>query len=426
MAAVAGTSNRSLEQPEQVRLAFERFLADRSTRRDSMRSVVRDSWMRSLRRGVDPAGSTVADMTSADFDTYRAAHPMTAMRPLVRSLMLDDIGGAGVVVALTDEVGRLLWLEGDRAARDRAAAIDFVEGAIWSEETVGTNAPGLALAVDRGVQIVGREHFAEPVQEWSCAAAPVHDPVTGHVIGVLDITGGRQVAAPFAMSTVRSVVAAIEMQMRYGGVDLGQIAGSEDTSGARLSVTDVAGLRVVLDGRTHRLSPRHAEILLLLAHHPHGLGTEELAAKLSDTGVDAVTVRAEISRLRRDLGAEVVLSRPYRLGVHIDSDVHRMTERVRHGDVVGAIDELGRGGLLAQSHAPGVVELFEEITADIRSAVMRGHERRALQAWTDSVHGRDDAEAWQALASAIGPSDPGHAQALGRVALLDRRFGLNS
>ncbi len=76
----------------------------------------------------------------------------------------------------------------------------------------GTNAPGLALAVGHGVQIVGAEHYSEHVQEWSCAAAPVHDPVTGHVLGVLDVTGGRQVAAPFAMSTVRSVATAIELQ----------------------------------------------------------------------------------------------------------------------------------------------------------------------------------------------------------------------
>ncbi|MBJ7290528.1 GAF domain-containing protein [Williamsia sp.] len=404
-----------------IRTAYERF-RDGRTSDGSVRSVVRDSWMRSLRGGVDPTATAVSDMSAAAFAEYRAAHPMTAVRPLVQSLMLDDIGGAGVVVALTDEVGRLLWLEGDRDARDRAAAIDFVEGAMWSEEVAGTNAPGLALAVGRGVQIVGAEHYAEPVQEWSCAAAPVHDPLTGHVLGVLDVTGGRQVAAPFAMSTVRSVVAAIELQIRYGGVDLGTTARA---SGAGLRVLDAGGYQFAADdGTDHRLTPRHAEILLLLSTHPHGMSTEQLAMALSDDGVDAVTVRAEISRLRRDLGAHVLQSRPYRLEIPVVSDVDRITDRVRHGDVAGAISALGRGGLLAESRAPGVVEVFEELLSDIRSAVIAGADRAALRSWTASVHGRDDAAAWRLLATLLGPDDPDRSRAVGRVQLLDQRFGI--
>ncbi|WP_371873829.1 helix-turn-helix domain-containing protein [Williamsia phyllosphaerae] len=405
-----------------IRTAYEHFRDGRTSDAGSVRSVVRDSWMRSLRGGVDPTATAVADMSASAFAEYRAAHPMTAVRPLVQSLMLDDIGGAGVVVALTDEVGRLLWLEGDRDARDKAAAIDFVEGAMWSEEVAGTNAPGLALAVGRGVQIVGAEHYAEPVQEWSCAAAPVHDPLTGHVLGVLDVTGGRQVAAPFAMSTVRSVVAAIELQIRYGGVDLGTTA---QTSGAGLRVLDTAGYQFAADdGTDHRLTPRHAEILLLLSTHPHGMSTEQLAMALSDDGVDAVTVRAEISRLRRDLGAHVLQSRPYRLEIPVVSDVDRITERVRRGDVTGAISALGRGGLLAESRAPGVVEVFEELLSDIRSAVVAGADRVALRSWTASVHGRDDAAAWRLLATMLSPEDPDRSRAIGRGRLLDQRFGI--
>ncbi|MBT0567700.1 GAF domain-containing protein [Williamsia sp. CHRR-6] len=404
-----------------IRTAYEDFRDGRPAN-DVVRSVVRDSWMRSLHRGVNPRSPAVAEMTPADFADYRAAHPMTAMRPLVQSLLLDDVADAGVVVALTDEVGRLLWLEGDRQARDRAAAIDFVEGALWSEEVAGTNAPGLALRMDRSVQIVGAEHFAEPVQEWSCAAAPVHDPVTGHVIGVLDVTGGRAVAEPFALATVRSVVAALEMQIRYGGIDLGCLARSATP---RLEVLSATGPQfIAADGSVRRLSPRHGEILLLLSAHPHGLGTDELALALSDDGVDAVTVRAEISRLRRDLGAEAVLSRPYRLGFTVETDVAEAIERARGGDVVGAIEVVGRGGLLADSHAPGVVELFEEVLADLRSAVVAGADRAALQAWTACAHGRDDAAAWSLLGSMLGPQHPEGARAAARVQLLDRRLGL--
>ncbi|WP_299570516.1 GAF domain-containing protein [uncultured Williamsia sp.] len=402
------------------------MLADGDT--PDVRSVVRESWMRSLRGGVDPSSTSTVESVAGpdDFSGYRAAHPMTAVRPMVRSLMLDDIAGTGVVMALTDEHGRLLWVEGDHEARDRAAAIDFVEGAVWAEEVVGTNAPGVALAVDRGVQIVGAEHFAEPVQGWNCAAAPVHDPVTGHVIGVLDVTGGNPVAAPFALSAVRSVVSAIELHLRMGAVDLSDLSPRDDTARpAAVSVLDADGSRwVPATGPARRLSPRHAEILLLLAWHREGLSTEQLALALSEDGVDAVTVRAEISRLRRDLGSDVVLSRPYRAGIPITCDLADVVDRARGGDVAGAVAVLGRGGLAADSRAPGVVAILEEVLADLRGLALGGSDPAGLRAWTSSVHGRDDATAWHALAQRTPSGTVEAARARGRAALVDRRLGV--
>lgn len=419
-----------------IRRAYEDFLSGVNPPADAVRSIVRESWARSLTRGVDPSeaapdGDRASAMSPDEFAAYRAAHPITAVRPLVQSLMVDAIADTGVVVALTDQAGRLLWIEGDTAARDRAGHINFVEGSVWSEEVVGTNAPGLALAVDRGVQVVGPEHFAGPVQEWSCAAAPVHDPLTGHVIGVVDVTGGREVAAPFALAAVRSVVAAVERELRAGAVDLADPSTFEPALGSRAA----AHLTVLGDGsgRWHRtadgsgartLSRRHAEILVLLQAFPEGLNTEQLALKLAEDGVDPVTVRAEISRLRRDLGADVVASRPYRLTLDITSDVDDLRSRIASGsDLVSVVDDLGRGGLLAESSAPGIVEIFEELREDLRSRLLATGDVAALRRWTSSTHGRDDLAAWRRLEHRLPVGDPDRAVVGGRIRLLDKRYG---
>ena len=55
----------------------------------------------------------------------------------------------------------------------RANEIHLSLGAQCGEQAVGTNAMGTALAVDHPVQIFSAEHFAEPVHEWTCAAAPL-------------------------------------------------------------------------------------------------------------------------------------------------------------------------------------------------------------------------------------------------------------
>ncbi|WP_156725421.1 GAF domain-containing protein [Streptomyces apocyni] len=62
---------------------------------------------------------------------------------------------------------------------------------------------------------------------------------------------------------------------------------------------------------THELSPRHAELLYLLAAHPAGSTAAQLAdAVFADPG-RRVTVRAELSRIRRYL-AGLLDHRPYR------------------------------------------------------------------------------------------------------------------
>src|SRR5947208_14674795 len=134
--------------------------------------------------------------------------------PVIRRLLVADAEADQMIVAVTDAAGRMLWVEGDFRLRSRAAGMNFVEGSRWAEEVAGTNAPGTALAVDHAVQIFGSEHFRRPVQPWSCSAAPVHDPVSGVLLGAIDVTGGDHVASPHVLTLVRATVAAVESELR--------------------------------------------------------------------------------------------------------------------------------------------------------------------------------------------------------------------
>ena len=94
----------------------------------------------------------------------------------------------------------------------------------------------------------------------------------------------------------------------------------------------------------HPLSTRHAEVLLLLANAgANGMDAGALSAALYGDRAHLVTVRAEMSRLRRSLGG-LLLARPYRLAPDVD-----VTLRELDGCDV-------RGGL----HAPGVRALARD------------------------------------------------------------------
>ena len=303
-----------------MRVVHELFIAGQldASHLDStpLRPVVADSWRRSLATGVDPdGGGAQAASVAAALDDMRAAHPLASALPIIRRLLIEDAADAGVVVAVTAADGTLLWVEGDRNAIRKAEAMNFVPGADWSERGAGTNAPGTALALDTELQIRGSEHFSRVVQPWSCTATPVHDPISGALIGAIDLTGGSDVASPQTLALIRATGVAIENHLAL--LHLRHAAVAEPTAGARLSVlgADRPQWQVTdADGHAHTttLTGRHADILVLLSRHPEGLSADHLAMLLDDYDLDTVTVRAEMSRLRRVIGAEFVASRPYR------------------------------------------------------------------------------------------------------------------
>ncbi|MET9429566.1 MULTISPECIES: GAF domain-containing protein [unclassified Streptomyces] len=70
-------------------------------------------------------------------------------------------------------------------------------------------------------------------------------------------------------------------------------------------------------GWTQELSPRHAELLYVLARHPEGRSAAQLAEDVFGDRTRTVTVRAEMSRIRRTLGG-VLAHRPYRFREEVE------------------------------------------------------------------------------------------------------------
>ena len=165
--------------------------------------AIRASWTRSAAAGVDPAVRSAPMRFSEEESRDRLESGPLALAPPVLRRLREDVQAEDEQIALLcDPDGTILWIEGDPHVVDRAQGIKLSVGAVWSEAAVGTNAMGTALAVDHPVQIFSAEHFAEPVHEWTCAAAPVHDPDTGECLGVIDLSGGLSTAHPHSLALV--------------------------------------------------------------------------------------------------------------------------------------------------------------------------------------------------------------------------------
>jgi len=130
-----------------------------------------------------------------------------------------------------------------------------------------------------------------------------------------DFGGGEAWVAGFGLVTCEPIP----------GGWLARVHGDESAGATRLVLdlsarSPVATLNAAGSTWRHELSPRHGEILLSLALHPDGRSAAELADDLFGDATRTVTVRAEVSRLRKVLGS-VIAHRPYRFAHDVTATV---------------------------------------------------------------------------------------------------------
>jgi hypothetical protein len=394
-----------------------------------LRGVIADSWRRCTAAGFDAERGLAPLALATDEASERwARSPLAKAEGVLREL-LDDVRAEGEQVLLVcDADGTLLWIDGDQRMLDDATGVHLMRGARWSEAAAGTNAMGTALAVDHSLQVFSAEHFATPVHGWTCSAAPLHDPVSGELLGVLDLSGPLQTAHPHSLALVTAAARMVEAVLARGTAERAARERGPARSSFALTLSPAAvGLRVQALGRDRalvagaglegevELSRRHSELLVLLALRPEGMTAEEVAIATHGDFGKPVTARAELSRLRRVLGARL-LAEPYRLAARPRADFLLAGELAGAG--AGRLSAaLGAypAPLLPRSELPLIVEAREALDHRVRSAVLRSGDPALLHRWIGSAAGRDDLEACRRLIAALPVDDDRRPAALSHL-----------
>ncbi|HEX2360429.1 MAG TPA: GAF domain-containing protein [Solirubrobacterales bacterium] len=404
-----------------------------------LRELVARSWQRAASAGVDPDSPAPRMLTSDETSRSLAHHPVSHLLPLAESMLAEATEDGRYFAVLSDADGVLLWAGGHPRALEIAVGPAFLPGHLASESAVGTNAIGTALALDHPVQIFSAEHFSRLLHGWTCSAAPIHDPESEEILGVLDLSGEFRTGHPHSLSLVSAVARVIEDKLAeeqarrdehlrelyleriavwsrqrsalvsktgrvlaasprgwvgrrvdapVDGASMTLANGSVVTSepighnGARILAPaphrrrsrprpklrlEALGRRraqLTLNGERTKLTPRHSEIMLLLALHPDGFSGSELGRELYGPGCNPITVRAEMSRLRRLLGS-LLATGPYRLEAELHSDFGEVERLLARGQVAAALDRY-RGPLLTSSAVPAIVAARRRLAEAVR------------------------------------------------------------
>ncbi|WP_433247937.1 GAF domain-containing protein [Streptosporangium sp. CA-135522] len=170
-----------------------------------------------------------------------------------------------------------------------------------------------------------------------------------------------------------------------------------------------------LDGVRVPLSPRHADILALLALNPHGMTTDQLSFHLYGDEGNSVTVRAEIHRLRARLGPTVA-AKPYRLTCVVEADFLDL-KRLLATEDAGAIVRAYGGPLLPRSEAPAVRREREELEGQVRARLLLRGAPEDLWAYAGAEHTRNDIQILERLVATLPADD--HRAVAARIRLDD-------
>jgi sigma-54 dependent transcriptional regulator, acetoin dehydrogenase operon transcriptional activator AcoR len=194
---------------DRIATARERFLAAEPLDSDAVRRPILASWVRSRHWRV------AAD--HIDLRYIREPDPEAALiraaNPVLRRLH-ERLDGQPISIILTDAHGLVLSRRtGDHDLERYLESVMLAPGFSYAEELVGTNGIGTALEAGGPAHVFGHEHYAERLEGLACAGVPLHDPITGKTIGLIDLTCWRRNADSLLLSVVESTAAQITQEL---------------------------------------------------------------------------------------------------------------------------------------------------------------------------------------------------------------------
>jgi len=192
--------------------AWERLLSGDCAPSCKVRALIGDSWRRCADGGIDAIrgeapmateGDAVAEAARSSADLLEAARRSFASLGAL-------LEGTGAMLVLADQDGVLIDAIGDKRTLFDGMDIHLGIGGKWTEEAAGTNGIGTALFTGEPIFVHAAEHFCAGIKGWTCAGAPIRDPLDGRIVGVIDLSGREGIFRPHNTALVAAAAREIE------------------------------------------------------------------------------------------------------------------------------------------------------------------------------------------------------------------------
>jgi transcriptional regulator of acetoin/glycerol metabolism len=178
-----------------------------------IRPEILKSWHRCEAMKVNHSGGrgTKASKEDSIKRIIKKKELIEVSRPVMENVF-EMVKNTSYSVVLTDEQGIIIDLIINKDLEEKHVLLNFVKGSKWDEQSVGTNAIGTCLAIDKPIQVIGAEHFCEYHHKWTCSAAPIHNN-RGEIIGCFDLSGRAEDVQTHTYGIAVSSANCIEKQL---------------------------------------------------------------------------------------------------------------------------------------------------------------------------------------------------------------------
>lgn len=187
-----------------------------------LRSTILASWRRCERAGVEPDRDDpdVRKVSDDELANRRQSESrlVSASAPHL-SWLSDSVDPVPHVAYLTDSEGVVLDALG--AEEETLEELGLAPGYVWSEEEVGTNGAGTALATGRPTVVFGPEHFVGAFHGFVCTGCPVREE-GGEIVGAVDLTTPLHQGRPQRLALATYAALAIEREFFHAGASEGR------------------------------------------------------------------------------------------------------------------------------------------------------------------------------------------------------------
>src|SRR6266536_2188277 len=183
-----------------VARARQTFLTSGELMGADVREVILSSWRRSRFWGVAVDQVDLPYKGEVDVDSRLVHTKMSVILTDSQAWVLDRRAG-------------------ERSLNGYLDRVLLAPGFSYAEKFIGTNGIGTALEEKRASHVFGHEHFIDRLQMLSCAGAPIRDPISGKVLGVIDVTCWRSDASLLMSVLVQEAARDVEARLFEQGGD---------------------------------------------------------------------------------------------------------------------------------------------------------------------------------------------------------------
>ena len=261
-----------MDDPRDVFRASPAPLADTDLAVRSAPPRLRASWRRSEQYGL--SHDAVTPVFTGSVDTGSLLYECASQ---VLGDLQSTIANEPVSLMVADRDGLVLArLSSDPAINSSLDRVHLGPGFYYAERNAGTNGLGLSLA-DRAPSLVrAADHYCTELRGYTCAAAPVLDPVSGELAGSINLTTWSDTGSDLLLALAQAAAAA--------------------TSGLML---------VRSTGRAVRPAPRGQVVHVVGGHLAAGIGDPCVSARwrAAVTDATAATASGRVAALLGEPGA---------------------------------------------------------------------------------------------------------------------------